>query len=930
MNSYGDPQSARARARVPGPSSAPTPDEQSGYDEPRPAPDAYRQGSAGRASVGRASVGTGTGSVGSARVGGRASVGTGSVGRPGVEEAYGQGPGYGSRGIAARAAVRPPSSAVGGPGGPEAPGDAAHPRRGSAGKILTKAAKKRRRTNILTAAAAVLVILVGVGVVGGTYFFDSVVFKEPGAEEQTTQILASDNKTPLMTIGEFNRSAVPYQKINPLIGEAVQAAEDKNFREHHGIDMKGIARAAWNNFTGGQTEGASTITQQYARHAADLKDISYNRKLREAVIARKMEEVWSKDEILGRYLNSVYFGRGAYGIEAAVKAYFGNDRSSLTPPGQKGAITAGEAAILASVIKQPEPIVGGHKGYDPQNNLPAAEDRWNYTLNNMVEKGWLNAPGTPPRPTAYPKTWKPFKQNSCATACGNDKPTGMIKKYVMRELAAMGIPSEKITKGGLRIRTTIDEKVQAAAEKAVDRDNVDSPMHDLSKTYTPALVAIDPDNGRVMAYYGGKNGSDFDFAGPTWDAKGDLVSNGTPPGSTFKIYTLLAALSNGYGFDTTWDADKEKVDGGGKINNSNRTSLLCGPGGPRRCPLRNATQQSYNFAFYWLADALGQKTVVDAAHKAGINYIMDKDGKILNLNKDEASNDEFGREVGFGQYNIFPLDHANGVATIANDGVYNKAHFVREVDVRDAKTGEFKPYPGATEKLDPVKQFNADVVAGLQNVLEAIPGLNHKALDGGRPAIGKTGTWELDTIDKETGPKPNSAAWMVGATRQLATAVFIGNEDPKTHKQLAIKQADGSPMSGGSVPGAVWKMFMDAAMRVMNAADKDFLPNTTSFVDPNKKGNGLPEPVVQQPPSDQPCVIPILCGNNGNDGGNGNNENGNGNNGNGNNGNGNGNNGNGDNTGQDPGQQPGTRPTLPTQQDPGTIDDGNNFGNNGN
>ena len=146
------------------------------------------------------------------------------------------------------------------------------------------------------------------------------------------------------------------------------AAEDKNFRDHNGIDMKGIVRAAWNNFTGGDTQGASTITQQYARHAAELKEISYNRKLREAVIARKMEDEYTKDEILGRYLNSVYFGRGAYGIEAAVKAYFGNSRSSLTQPGQKGAITAGEAAVLASVIKQPEPSAT-HKGYDPQNNL---------------------------------------------------------------------------------------------------------------------------------------------------------------------------------------------------------------------------------------------------------------------------------------------------------------------------------------------------------------------------------------------------------------------------------------------------------------------------------------------------------------------------------------------------------------------------------
>src|SRR4029453_16626292 len=161
---------------------------------------------------------------------------------------------------------------------------------GSGKKDLSKIAKRRRRANILTAAAAVVVILLGAGVVAGTWFFDGVEFTEPTPESQVTQLMGSEGKAQLATIGEQNRSLVPYQSINPIIGEAVMAAEDKNFRDHHGIDMKGIMRAAWNNFTGGDTQGASTITQQYARHAAELKEISYNRKLREAIIARKMED----------------------------------------------------------------------------------------------------------------------------------------------------------------------------------------------------------------------------------------------------------------------------------------------------------------------------------------------------------------------------------------------------------------------------------------------------------------------------------------------------------------------------------------------------------------------------------------------------------------------------------------------------------------
>lgn len=756
MNSYGDPQSARARARVPGPSAASTPDDgQSGYDE-RAAPDAYRRPAGGRASVGggmsrgaapvgaapgRASVGAGrasvgAGTVGSARVGGRASVG-----------AVDDGPGYGS-GAVARAAVRPVPPTVG--GGPGVPGQG---NRGSAAKILNKASKRRRRMNILTAAAAVLVILAGAGVVGGTYFFDSVDFKEPAAETQTTQLLASDNKTVLASLGQFNRSIVPNASINPLIKLAVVSAEDKGFYDHNGIDMKGIARAAWNNFTGGDTQGASTITQQYARYAAKLKEISYNRKLREAVIARKMEDEYSKDEILGRYLNSVYFGRGAYGVEAAVKAYFGNNRSALTPVGKPNAITAGEAAILASVIKQPEPTAT-HRGYDPGNNLPDAQDRWRYTVGNMTELGLpagMPAAGVPAGinpPTEYPAEakdgklgWIKFNPDKCTTTCANNKPSAKIVKYVKRELRDMGITDAKLNEGGLQIRTTINPDVQKAAEKAANRASEKSPLNGMAETYKSALVSIDPDTGRVLAYYGGPDAASWDYAGPNYTDDGKtFIGGGRPPGSTFKIYTLLAALSEGYGMDTIWDSTLEKVNGGGKINNSGREggSLKCPP---KACDLETSVEQSYNFTFYWLADALGPEKVIEVAHKAGIQLIGDPETTarydLNKLSESDLKKKGYGREVGFGQYAITALDHASGVATIANNGVYHKAHFVRSVAERDAKTGKFAAIKGKGEKLKGITAFSPDVAAAVQDVMQKIPGINGISLDNGRKAIAR-------------------------------------------------------------------------------------------------------------------------------------------------------------------------------------------------
>src|SRR5690242_11463069 len=247
----------------------------------------------------------------------------------------------------ARAAVRPAADL----NPPEPP-------LGGAGR--KKAAKRRRRINILTAAAAVIIILLGAGVVAGTYFFDDVALPPPVTEDQSNVILDSKGAV-LARLGDANRTVVPEEKINKVVEHAVAAAEDKNFYTHHGIDVKGIIRAAWNNFTGGATQGASTITQQYARHAADLKAISINRKLREAVIARKLESTYNKDQIMGMYLNYIYLGEGRYGIEAAALGYFG--KSVKTPAGQKNAITPYEAAVLASIIKQPEPEPGnGHKG----------------------------------------------------------------------------------------------------------------------------------------------------------------------------------------------------------------------------------------------------------------------------------------------------------------------------------------------------------------------------------------------------------------------------------------------------------------------------------------------------------------------------------------------------------------------------------------
>jgi membrane peptidoglycan carboxypeptidase len=674
-------------------------------------------------------------------------------------------------------------------------------------------------------------MLAGTGLVGLTWFYDDVKAPTEFGEPETTTILYNNGKTELAKLGKQNRSIVPADKISPVVKNAVLAAEDKNFYEHGGVDVKGIARAAWNNFTGGTTQGASTITQQYARHAADLSGITYARKIREAVLASKLEQELNKNVILGYYLNAIYFGRGAHGIEAAAQTYFG--KSATTPPGQPNALTVEEAAVLASVIKQPEPDANtGHKGYDPQINLQAAQDRWTYTLNNMAEKGWI----TPQQRTAavYPtktlKKWDP--KTSCAVDCGINTPRGNVINYVRAELEAMGIKDWQ--KGGYRITTTIEPSAQQAAEEAARRTNPKSPLHNLAKGYMAAVVSINPENGQVLAYYGGDNATGTDFAGLNTDPKTGKTYGGHPPGSTFKIYTLSAALNAGVSMQSRWDATLDKdPDSGFEISNAGRK-----PSCAKSCTLEQSTIKSYNVPFYWIAKGLGPAKVVEAARDAGIRTMWADNDEVVDLTKtspEEAAPSRFHNQVGYGQYRVTVLDHANGMATVANRGVYNKAHFVREVRKRD-DNGNWVRING--EQLKPKQVFEPNQMDALNGVLQKIPESIDNRLADGRPATGKTGTWQFRDSTTD-----NAHAWMIGATRQMATAVWIGDAAGKA----PIKEADGKPMGGSGTPAAVWEQYMETAHEKLNLEKREF-EEPKDVGDPDHElatGENKPEPGPQ-------------------------------------------------------------------------------------
>ncbi|MGN9916486.1 transglycosylase domain-containing protein [Micromonospora palomenae] len=886
MNSYGDPSSPRARAQVPGsngdPGVAPAgraslggaPAGRASASVPPRATGASGGASVGRAGAGRASVpvspapggrpGAGRASVpvspapGSA---GRASVGVGSAGRASVGAAA-----VGGRAAVARAGVAPVSGGgPGGPGGPHGPGrGGSGGGRGPSDPDAVARAKKRRRINMLIAGFAVFIMLAGIGVIGFTYYSTSVVLPNQINLPLATTIYASDNKTPIAKVGEQNRTFVSIGQIPPHVRDAVAAAEDKNFYRHSGVDYKGIARAAWNNLSGGDKQGASTITQQYARNAYEnLQDDSYARKVKEAIVASKLNDQFTKEQIMEHYLNTIYFGRNAYGIEAAAQAYFGKSVSR---------VDVAEAAVLAALIKQPEPTAT-HKGYDPAVNLPDAKARWDYVIANMVSEGWVDSPNHPPRPTAYPsKTLQTPKESRAGQKFGVNNPIGNVVNYLVPEMREKKLCTDNeaeatdrkplcslmLKQGGYRIRTTIDMKVQRAIIGAAQRSTKGSELEGTKKNLMAAAVSIDPRNGRVLGYYGGDDGTGTDYAGKNTDANGN-VTGGHSPGSSFKIYTLAAAIDAGKAIDSRWKGKAFTPDGVKfRVSNAGTDNPSCGDS----CTLRESTLKSLNVPFYHVSLDIGADKIVDMAKRAGVSMMWQtntsppKGHDLTKADAKELAPDPFYHVVAYGQYPITVLDHANGIATFANKGVYNKAHFLLSAEKQNKDTGKWEKLGG--EQLKPQKRINPDVVADVTNVLEDYPAKVNHVLDGGRKATAKTGTWEL-----KEGTDENGDAWMVGYTPQLATAVWVGNKG----KREAIKMKDGRNISGSLMPGDIWERVMDDSLKGEEKLD---FPPAANFGD-KEAGNGTPPPPPPPVPGQQPqdCgPLGLFCPQNPNGGGN--------------------------------------------------------------
>jgi len=681
----------------------------------------------------------------------------------------------------------------------------------------------------VAAAVAVTVFLSGAGVAVGAYYVDSVPTPEQLQLPESTTVYYADGRTPMAKLGVENRTILRYDEMNDAVKQAIVAAEDRTFWTNKGVDFRGVLRAAWNNATGGKTQGASTISQQYARIAADLKGVTYSRKLREAVMAWKLEDKYSKPQILEFYLNTVPFGRGAYGVEAAAEAFFGKSANRNAPPASQ--VTVAEAMVLAAMVKQPEPDPDdpdGHPGYDPTRGptaLANSQARWAYVRDGMVTLGYLTRADADAM--RYPNTVKDFDPSSRQS--GLDLPTGLAVGHVLAELRQSepfrGKPKDFLQNGGFRIISTIDKRAQDAAQDAADIRRTTAPeaVRGQPANWQAALVAVEPGTGRVLAYYGGSSGAGADYAGWYYDDAGVARGFGEhPPGSSFKVYDLAEALRQKVSVKSHWDSPAVKeFPASGRTNGSpagpvrNAGSAKCQPD----CTLWEATTASLNVTFFDPTEHIGPANVIDLAIKAGVDAMWTTEpGRPDPVRVDlrgRSGQDVAGRfstEVGIGQYGITVADHANGMATFAAGGKRADAHFVRSV----TKAGE-EVYAEKLTRTD--VGLNQEQIDQLNWTLSQVEAAK---LSNGWDSAGKTGTWQAGTSITE-----NAHTWMVGYTRALAAAVWLGTTDGRP----LITKTGGHDVFGANYPGPIWRQFMVAATAAMRLDKSNSKFGTPKFPD---------------------------------------------------------------------------------------------------
>ncbi|HEY5494247.1 MAG TPA: PBP1A family penicillin-binding protein [Candidatus Anoxymicrobiaceae bacterium] len=585
-----------------------------------------------------------------------------------------------------------------------------------------------------------LVVVAGVAIaLGGTvvWFYTGVGLPKLSSLKQykaaqNSKVFAADGTLLGELKGDQDREIIALDQMPEALRQAVCAIEDIDFYKHKGVNWKGVARALWANVVkGGVVQGGSTITQQYIKNAYVGPKRTLWRKIEEARLAYELEQKYSKDKILEMYLNDSYFGQGSYGIFTAARKYFGKAPQDLT---------LAECAMLAGMLQSPS-------YYDPYSKPQEVLERRKLVLEQMqrhgtIKRAEMDQANNEPLALAPPN--KVYVVRRAPYFCD------YITEYMKKKYG-----DQKVFRGGLRIYTTLDLRLQDMAERTVAR------MMDPDSGPSAALVCIDPRTGYVKAMVGGKNYAVSQF---------NVAADGhRQAGSSFKTFVLARAMADSISPDTTYDASSPRIiniPGGGKwvVNNYEGH-------GSGSTTIREATIRSVNCVYAQMIMDVGPSRVADMAKAMGIQTEVESNPAIA---------------LGGLRIGVTPLEMASAYGTLADNGVHAVPRSTSKVtDANGNVIDEGKPETNTV--LDP--KVAARITGILQQVVSSGTG---RGASIGRPQAGKTGTAE-DYAD----------AWFVGYTPDLVTAVWVG------YPQGRISMGG---MTGGSLPASIWANFMEKAL----------------------------------------------------------------------------------------------------------------------